>query len=65
MAHRSYSGVYTRSVVDSGISTDLEVKVVRITLGAQVPPHTHLRSAETFCVLSGEGAFYVQGHWVP
>jgi len=65
MPHRTYSGVYARSVVDSGISTDLEVKVVRITPGAQVPPHTHERSAETFYVLSGEGAFCVQGDWVP
>ncbi len=65
MPHRAYSGVYARSVINSGIGADLEVKVVRITCGAQVPPHTHERSAETFYVLSGEGAFFVGDKWVP
>jgi mannose-6-phosphate isomerase-like protein (cupin superfamily) len=65
MPHRTYAGVYARSVINSGISADLEVKVIRITPGAQVPPHTHGRSAETFYVLSGEGAFNVGGDWVP
>ena len=63
--HQTYTGVYARSIIDTGSSPDLEVKVIRITPGAQVPPHTHERSAETFYVLSGEGAFYVGGDWVP
>ena len=63
--HRTYTGVYARSIIDTRSSPDLEVKVIRITPGAQVPPHTHERSAETFYVLSGKGAFYVGGDWVP
>lgn len=65
MPHRTYPGVYARSVIDRKTSADLEVRTIRVTPGAQVPPHAHERSAETFYVLSGEGAFYVGAKWVP
>ena len=63
--HRTYPGVSARSVIDRDLGTDLEVKLIRIAPGAQVPPHPHEISAETYYVLSGEGAFYVAGDWVP
>ena len=65
LPHRTYIGVYARSIVDSDTSAELEVKVLRIAPGAQVPPHTHEHSAETKYVLSGEGAFLVGDEWVP
>ncbi|MEM4724501.1 MAG: TIGR04076 family protein [Candidatus Hadarchaeum sp.] len=63
--HRTCAGVYTQSLVDQKISQDLEVKLVRIAPGAEISPHVHEHSAETFYVLSGEGAFYVGDRLVP
>lgn len=63
--HRTCVGVYAQSLVGSEISDALEVKLVRITPGAEISPHAHEHSAETFYVLSGEGAFYVEGQLVP
>jgi len=63
--HRTCRGVYTQSLVEHEISQDLEVKLVRITPGAEISPHVHEHSAETFYVLCGEGAFYVGDQLVP
>lgn len=63
--HRTCAGVYTQALVDHEVSQDLEVKLVRITPGAEISPHIHEHSAETFYVLSGEGAFYVGDRLVP
>ena len=52
-------------MIDSQTGTGLEIKAIRIVPGAQVPPHQHEHSAETFHVLAGKGAFHVQGRWVP
>jgi len=56
--HRTYPGVYARSVVGSGVSKDLEVREVRVTPGAEISLHAHEGSAETFYVLSGTGTVY-------
>lgn len=65
LPHRKYTGVYARSVVDSAISSDLEVREVRITPGAEISLHTHEGSAETFYVLSGTGTVYTGSESVP
>nr|MBC7245705.1 TIGR04076 family protein [Chloroflexota bacterium] len=63
--HRTCAGVYTQTLVGNEISNDLEAKLVRITPGAEISPHIHEHSAETFYVLSGEGAFCVEERLVP
>lgn len=65
LPHRGYEGVFARVVLGGQTGTDLEIMAIRIVPGAQVPPHQHERSAETFYVLAGEGAFHIQGRWVP
>jgi len=63
--HRSYPGVYVRAVQGSEVCADLEVKWVRIAPGAEIPPHTHADSAETFYIFAGQGAFYMADRLVP
>ncbi len=63
--HRSFVGVYARAVQGKETCADLEVRIVRITPGAEVSLHTHEHSAETFYVLSGQGAFVMEGKLVP
>jgi mannose-6-phosphate isomerase-like protein (cupin superfamily) len=46
--HRTFPDVEAQTIVDFQTGTDLEVKPVRVAPGAEIAPHTHEGSAETF-----------------
>ena len=63
--HQTFGGVQNRFVIQGEMSARLEVRVISVAPGFEIPNHTHEFSAETFYILSGRGEFYLDGRRVP
>jgi quercetin dioxygenase-like cupin family protein len=63
--HRTFPGVDAQTIVDAQTGMDLEVKSVRVAPRAEIALHTHVGSAETFYILSGEGLICTEERALP
>ena len=55
--HRTYPRVQTKAMLSKAQQPAFSVHRVRVEPGAEISPHVHDGSAETFFILSGTGCF--------
>ena len=63
--HPTMRGVERRTIMDKSQAKELSFHTVRLAPGAEIAVHTHEGQAESFYVISGDGACVMDGEETP